>query len=159
MGTVGIISDSRIADENTILPQRVCEVFDGVDFIIHAGNICHQRVLDDLASIAPVEAVAGDLDDPTMFTPRLPRFKKINFEGFNIGISNEPPSVEVIKTQKINILVHGSTCIPKIEESQELRLSLNPGTPFGSLNPKQSNGTVILLKHKNNLLFSYIVKL
>jgi predicted phosphodiesterase len=40
----------------------IAKVFDGVAFILHAGGINSQCVLDELERIAPVAAVAGNAD-------------------------------------------------------------------------------------------------
>lgn len=44
------------------LPARLIEVLAGVDLILHAGDVTAQATLDDLARIAPVQAVRGDHD-------------------------------------------------------------------------------------------------
>ncbi len=83
MPTLGIITDTHIPQRVKALPPRVFEVFRGVDRILHAGDISSQRVLDQLAEIAPVEAVAGNAD---LFRHRLPLARVIEVEGRRIGL-------------------------------------------------------------------------
>jgi hypothetical protein len=152
---LGIISDTRL-DDCQALPVKIFEAFAGVDTIIHAGNICKESVLESLDKIAPVKAVRGPLDDPADFTRDLPESKILIFGDYTVGVFNEVPSDDVIAENGINILIHGNTCVPKIDESKSVRLSLDPGSP--TFPAKYQNGTVILLKI-DRLLFSYIIRL
>ncbi len=57
--TVGIISDTH-----GILEPEVLGIFQGVDLILHGGDIGTSEVLRDLEAVAPVKAVLGNVDDP-----------------------------------------------------------------------------------------------
>lgn len=58
VGRVGLISDTH-----GHLDPRVHRAFDGVDAILHAGDVCGDAVLYELLSIAPnVVAVRGNCD-------------------------------------------------------------------------------------------------
>ena len=83
MPTFGVITDTHIPQRIKALPPRVCEVFRGVDRILHAGDINSQRVLDQLAEIAPVEAVAGNAD---LVGHGLPLTRVIEAEGKRLGL-------------------------------------------------------------------------
>jgi len=54
---IGIISDTH-----GLLRAEVCEVFAGVEHILHAGDVGDPGILDELAGIAPVTAVWGNVD-------------------------------------------------------------------------------------------------
>ena len=60
---VGVISDTHVPAIVPSLPPAVFDIFKGVDLILHAGDIVDLSVLDELRAIAPVEAVAGNMDD------------------------------------------------------------------------------------------------
>ena len=47
-----------IADTHGLLRPDVHRVFEGVTEILHAGDVCGNEILDELALIAPVRAVA-----------------------------------------------------------------------------------------------------
>jgi len=64
---IGVISDTH-----GFLDPTVLDVFAGVVQIIHAGDIVDPDILTKLQSIAPVVAVAGNIDPPE-FSERLPR--------------------------------------------------------------------------------------
>lgn len=59
---VGVIADTHCPEFLDRLPARVFEVFDGVDLILHAGDIDGKETLAELQRVAPVEAVRGDHD-------------------------------------------------------------------------------------------------
>jgi putative phosphoesterase len=83
MPTFGVITDTHIPQRIKALPPRVCEVFRGVDRILHAGDINSRRVLDQLAEIAPVDAVAGNAD---LWRHGLPLTRVIEVEGKRLGL-------------------------------------------------------------------------
>ena len=55
--TVGLISDTH-----GLLRPEALACLGGSDFIIHAGDVGDPRILDDLALLAPVTAVRGNID-------------------------------------------------------------------------------------------------
>ena len=63
---IGVISDTH-----GYLDPRVVEEFNGVDHIIHAGDVMDAEVLEALSAVAPVTAVAGNMDDGKL--GKLPR--------------------------------------------------------------------------------------
>ena len=63
---IGVISDTH-----GYLDPQVLEEFAGVDHIIHAGDIMDASTLEALGKIAPVTAVAGNMDDGKL--GKLPR--------------------------------------------------------------------------------------
>lgn len=91
---IGLISDTYMPSFATSLPAAVFQVFQGVDMILHAGDLTGPKVLEELASIAPVHAVRGDqdagLDD-------LPVRRVIEAEGVRIGLihGNRPRWLEL----------------------------------------------------------------
>ena len=85
MPTLGILTATHISQRMAALPPRVFEVFRGVDRILHAGDINSRRVLDQLAEIAPVDAVAGNAD---LFKHGLPLTRVIELEGRRIGLAH-----------------------------------------------------------------------
>ena len=55
---IGVISDTH-----GHLDQRVAKIFQGVDHILHAGDIGYASIILELELIAPVTAVLGNCDD------------------------------------------------------------------------------------------------
>ena len=59
---IGLISDTHIPEACEHLPAPVFAAFAGVDLVMHAGDVYVNRVLDELAQIAPVIAALGNGD-------------------------------------------------------------------------------------------------
>lgn len=59
---IGVISDTHVPDVLPSLPPRVLQVLSGVDIILHAGDICDLKVLQELEPIAQTYAVYGNRD-------------------------------------------------------------------------------------------------
>jgi len=59
---IGLITDTHIPEVIKTLPPQVFLAFQGVDLILHAGDIYQVPVLDELATIAPEMAARGDDD-------------------------------------------------------------------------------------------------
>ena len=55
---IGVISDTH-----NYLDPRVHKVFQGVDHILHGGDIGSARLILELETLAPVTAVLGNTDD------------------------------------------------------------------------------------------------
>jgi putative phosphoesterase len=84
MVRLGVICDSHIPDRMRALPPATFEALAGVDAILHAGDVCLQRVLDALAELAPVYAVRGNRD----LALRLPLDRELTFEGVRLGLTH-----------------------------------------------------------------------
>lgn len=84
---IGIISDTHIRSTDKLLPNEVFEVFEGVDLILHAGDILIEEVLLQLQAIAPVQAVAGNNDSYEIYKKYGTR-KIITVNGKKIGLTH-----------------------------------------------------------------------
>ena len=59
---VGVVADTHCPEFIDRLPNRVFDVLQGVQLMVHAGDIDGASTLDELRRIALVEAVLGDHD-------------------------------------------------------------------------------------------------
>jgi uncharacterized protein len=83
---VGVVSDTHCPEFLDTLPPRLFEVLEGVDLVLHAGDINSDETLAALGRLASVEAVRGDHDG---------------------SLTNLPASREVIVEGKRIVVVHG----------------------------------------------------
>jgi putative phosphoesterase len=60
-----------ISDTHNYLDPRVLKIFDGVDHILHAGDVGQPMLLVELEQIAPVTAVLGNTDEGMGLSLRL----------------------------------------------------------------------------------------
>lgn len=122
-----------ITDTHGQIHPKVFELFDEVDIILHAGDIDTEDILTQLETIAPVNAVRGNVD-PYILVKRLPEKQILTFEGISILLIHqaldgqeihENVKVELAK-QKIDIVVFGHTHVPFQKEINGT-LFFNPG--------------------------------
>ena len=67
MHKVGILSDTH-----DLLRPEVLDTLKGCEVILHAGDICKQRILDQLGELAPVKAVRGNADSDELVHQTAP---------------------------------------------------------------------------------------
>ena len=95
---IGLISDTHVPGGATEVPPQVATAFEGVDLILHAGNIYRPYILDWLERIAPVKA-AGAIYGDRMETPtahamecagdsRVAQQQIMELEGHRLGVVN-----------------------------------------------------------------------
>ncbi len=116
--TIGIISDTH-----GVLPNEVFTLFDGVDQIIHAGDIGPEDILIELATMAPVQAVRGNMDRG-LFSTKLKERLDFHLCGFDIIVTHIPGS---FVPDKPTIRINGHTHAPKIVRRNGSML-INPGS-------------------------------
>ncbi|MGI6712469.1 MAG: metallophosphoesterase family protein [Bacillota bacterium] len=83
---VGVLSDTHLPRRGKVLSVELWEAFGQVDLILHAGDIIDEAILSDLKALAPVEAVAGNMDFGHLAFSRLPRKKLLSLENKKIGL-------------------------------------------------------------------------
>lgn len=113
---IGLTSDTHISEKRGELPKQALNSFEGVDLILHAGDITTEKVLDKLNSIATTIAVEGN-NDRTRTTLNLKAKEIIEIDDLRILLihGDKLPSRKFDKycefTQKHNadILISGHT--------------------------------------------------
>jgi putative phosphoesterase len=89
---VGLVSDTHIPNVEEVLPAEVMQALEGVDLILHAGDIYALSVLDDLERIAPVLAASGDDDyGDTLRDTRVKNKHVVKLEGKTLWLIHERP--------------------------------------------------------------------
>ncbi|MHA1106450.1 MAG: metallophosphoesterase family protein [Promethearchaeota archaeon] len=167
----GIISDTHITENDDVtkinaLIYELKRVFNDVDQIIHAGDICSKNFLNNLNTIAPTISVRGHDDN----IKDLDRFIKFSAGKYNIGVIHEQPNdLEVFfKSKEIHILIIGHTHQPFIKGTKFNTLLINPGSPTNPKAPPQKRGfdkpiarpSVITMSiDENDILSTYIINL
>jgi putative phosphoesterase len=81
---LGVISDTHIPPYGP-LPPAIWQHFADVELILHAGDFSTLKVLTDLETIAPVEAVQGNVENESVMLT-LPIKREIRVGGYRIGI-------------------------------------------------------------------------
>jgi putative phosphoesterase len=122
--TIGLISDTH-----GLLRADVHEALAGVDLILHAGDVCGDEILDELALIAQVHAVVGNCDDPA--NPLLKGALDVEVAGARIHVSHGhelgvPRPAALVKAYDADVIVYGHTHRPLVERHGR-QLVVNPG--------------------------------
>lgn len=133
MMKIGVISDTHIGRRGYRLQSEVLAGLQGVDLILHAGDIVDDVVLEDLERIAPVHAVAGNMD-PVTLVHRLGRKKLLHICGLRIGLihGDGARTTTLIRAldsfPEADCIVFGHTHRPYVQRHGRV-LMFNPGSP------------------------------
>src|SRR3974390_1451147 len=82
MPRIGVVADTHCPEFMPRLPDRVLEILNGVDLILHAGDVNGPETIAALERVAPVEAVRGDHDTAL----DLPEVRVIAVDGRRIAL-------------------------------------------------------------------------
>jgi putative phosphoesterase len=123
---IGLISDTH----GTLRPE-VFELFADVDRIFFAGDAGRIDLLGDLAAIAPVDAVWGNVDGPEI-REATREFSEVDVEGVRFAVTHGhrvDPRYELLldRFPAADVIVHGHTHRPKVRQVGA-RWIVNPGS-------------------------------
>ena len=107
MLAIGVIADTHIPDRASHLHPKALATLQeaGVAAILHAGDICSSKVLDQLDAIAPVHAVQGNRDMWRL--SHLPMNLSLEFEGVQIGMTHGHGGLVNYLSQKLSYFIAG----------------------------------------------------
>ena len=121
-----------IADTHGLLRPEVFDVFRDVDHILHGGDVGKPEILSDLAVLAPVTAVYGNMDGLEL-RQRLPQVAALQLDGFDIVVTHgdqlgsPTPALLHEAFPAAEIIVYGHTHQPLLELVDRTVTVLNPG--------------------------------
>ncbi len=130
---IGVLSDTHVPSLAAALPPVVYTLFKDVDLILHAGDIVSLSLLDELSVIAPVEAVAGNMDDLEVQS-KLPSKKVLTLGRFRVGLIHGKFKIDVQKEMirkefdDIDLIVYGHSHTAFWGKVNGIYF-LNPGSP------------------------------
>lgn len=125
---IGVISDTH-----GLLRPEVFEVFEGVDHILHAGDIGPPDIITELEAIAPVTAVHGNTDGHDI-RARVRDTARIQLDGFDIVVTHghllgvtPTPALLHEEYPEADIIIFGHTHRPLLETVDVVVTVMNPG--------------------------------
>jgi len=158
---IALISDTHVPTALADLPAALLSRIEGVDAILHAGDLVRASVVDTLRRIAPTTAVAGNMDPPEV-AAALPDRTVVRLGGRAIGLKHghqrhalqnryigrdyDAPEMDMfyqaMATQlpEAEIIVFGHFHAPVIKHWNDL-LFINPG----AVAPSRGRSTFALL--------------
>jgi putative phosphoesterase len=121
-----------IADTHGLLRPEVFRAFEGVDHILHAGDVGPPALLTELRAMAPVTAVYGNTDDFDL-RGMLPQVATVELDGFTIVVTHGDqfgsPTPEMLHTAfpRAEVIVFGHTHRPLLTLVDVVVTVMNPG--------------------------------
>jgi len=128
---IGILSDTHGK-----MDRRVLDLFEGVDRILHAGDVGREEILIDLNALAPTVAILGNVDIGGEMR-MLPEEETVSVEGVEIflrhGHQHADPQkrIETVLNRSWNrhprVAIVGHSHRPYLSEHDGI-LFMNPGS-------------------------------
>ena len=119
---IGVLSDTHGLLRPELLPALA-----GVAHILHAGDVGDPNILTELARIAPVTAIRGNIDTHGPCS-LLPATEAIELAGCLIYIVHSLDDLDLNpQAAGISVVIYGHSHKPSIEHRQGV-LYLNPGS-------------------------------
>jgi uncharacterized protein len=119
---VGVISDTH-----GLLRPEALRFLQGCDSIIHCGDICEQRVIDELSRVAPVAAVRGN-NDKGDWARALPESELLRIGGISIYVIHDLSLIDIDpKAAGVAVVLSGHSHKPQIDRREGITY-LNPGS-------------------------------
>ena len=125
-----VLADTHIPRRARALPQELLGHLKAAVLILHAGDLIHASLLDELLSYAPVHAVKGNVDPPQV---DLPETLEFGFGGVRVAMMHDSGRREGRRKRlrerfpQARVIVFGHSHIAFLEDEENLLL-LNPGS-------------------------------
>jgi uncharacterized protein len=99
----------------------------GSEHIIHAGDVGAPEILEELATIAPVTAIRGNIDTAA-WARRLAETEVVELDGVSIFVLHDLAQLDLKpQTAGFKVVISGHSHVPK-QETKHGVLYLNPGS-------------------------------
>jgi len=122
MQRIGLISDTH-----GLLRPEALAFLQGCDHIVHGGDIGSQRILDDLAAIAPVTAVRGN-NDMGPWAEQVPETALFEVGGLRLYAIHDLAELRIAPAAEgVRIVVSGNSHRPLAQMRGDV-LYINPGS-------------------------------
>lgn len=128
-----VLSDTHIGPSRPgrRLPDRVYELLEDADVVLHAGDLTAASLLHELAGFAPVHAVLGNNDVDVAVPERL----QVDLDGVAVAMVHDsgPAQGRAERLRRwfpeADVVVFGHSHLPWNETGSGGQLHLNPGSP------------------------------
>ena len=122
MRRIGLISDTH-----GLLRPEASAFLRGCDHIIHGGDICEQRILDELAAIAPLTVVRGN-NDIGAWAKDIPESALFEIDGVRFYAIHNLADLPIDPVAAgMHVVVSGHSHRPLAQERDGV-LFINPGS-------------------------------
>lgn len=142
---VAVLSDTHSPRHWKRCPDAVAAALDGVDLILHAGDVCLRSTLEELEQFAPVRAVRGNNDGPDVADWGAPETLELDLDGVRVAMVHDS-GAKAGRGRRLrrlfptaDLVVFGHSHIPW-DEVHEGQRAFNPGSPTDKR--RQPRGTM-----------------
>ena len=115
-----------ISDTHGLLRPEALKALQGVDRILHGGDVGNAEVLEALREIAPVVAVRGNNDNGS-WADDLPQWEVAELEGVFVYMIHNLQEMDISPSGSFQVVVSGHSHKPSVEERRGV-LYVNPGS-------------------------------
>ncbi len=127
MPTKSSISIGIISDTHGLLRPEAIAALRGSAHIIHAGDIGAPEIVDQLAAIAPVTAIRGNIDQ-SAWASNLPETEVLEVGGVSIYVLHDLAQLDLKPgAAGFSVVISGHSHTPK-QETRDGVLYFNPGS-------------------------------
>lgn len=116
------------------LPDGLLRLADRADHVVHAGDLVAIDVYDTLATLAPVTAVLGNVDDATV-AAQLPERAEVTLGDVAFAIVHDAGPADGRHARlrtwfpDARVLVYGHSHMPELTTLEDGTIVVNPGSP------------------------------
>ena len=131
---IALLSDTHAPRFWKGCPPDVAQALDGVDAILHAGDVCTVGVLDELAQFAPLHVVRGNNDGPDVAAWGAPERLELDLAGLPVAMIHDSGAAagRGARLRRMfpaaRLVVFGHSHIPW-DETYDGQRAVNPGSP------------------------------
>jgi uncharacterized protein len=119
---IGVISDTH----GLLRPEAIAAL-QGSNYIVHAGDVGDPQILDDLAAIAPLTAVRGNVDHGP-WAKKIPATNVLEIGEVSIYVLHRLQDLDLKpEAAKFAVVIYGHSHVPR-QESKNGVLYFNPGS-------------------------------
>ena len=150
-----VLSDTHAPRRWRSCPPAVADQLRGADLILHAGDVCTARVLDELAGYAPVRAVRGNNDGPDVAVWGAPDTLELDLDRLPVAMIHDAgpapgrPARMRRRFPGAQLVVFGHSHIP-LDCTEDGQRIFNPGSPTDRR--RQPQGTLGVLDIRDGRL-------
>ncbi|MDF1818083.1 MAG: metallophosphoesterase family protein [Immundisolibacteraceae bacterium] len=120
---IGVVSDTH----GLVRPETLSALA-GVEQIIHAGDIGGPEVLAELANVAPVTAVTGNVDQGQPWAAEIPSQVLFEIDGWKVFLLHDEKQIALDQWPKpVDLVISGHSHRPHWRQSDGVSW-LNPGS-------------------------------
>lgn len=134
MTKVAVLADTHTRGMTRTVPMGAWPYLESSDHILHAGDVCDAALLDELKSLAPVTAVAGNCDGHDVRDWGATGEAAVEIDGVAIGMVHDSGPTrgrwERMRARfpSARVVVFGHSHMPVNDDGDGLLL-FNPGSP------------------------------